>query len=152
MALGALFRSCTITAVTLKTKPLQNLKGGGPVSKQRKTRENLFYHENTHNCGVFPQWEARRRTRVPTANLQLGEGSGLPCHSADSSPREDGIQSNTRQELTQNFTCYHHPQHISTHGNALQPKKPPTKQQGSPSLQVLLLLSLHQMPRQGKSR
>lgn len=74
------------------------------ISRWRKTRENLFYHKNTHSCSVFPQWEARRRTQVPTANLQLGEGSGLPYSNADPSPRGEEIQSDIGQGLTQNFT------------------------------------------------
>lgn len=114
--------------------------------------DRTYFTTKPHNCSVFLQREARRRTQVTTANLQPAEGSGLLSSSPDPSPGRRNPEQHWARADSE-LHPLHHPAMVSITGGVLQPKKPPTKQQQhSPSVQVLLVPSLHWVPGQHESR
>lgn len=113
--------------------------------------DGTYFITKTHNCRVFLQREARRRTQVITAN-QPAEGSRLP---SIPDPFSQGRRNPDHHWARADSDLHprHHPAMVSITRGALQTKKPPTKQQQhSSSARVLLASSLHRMPQQCESR
>lgn len=107
MAPRALFRSCTVIAVTLKTKPLQNVKGDSPVvlSRWRTTRRNLFYYKNIQLQCLSA---TRSQEEDPGYNCKPAACRRVYSPFLQSRPllQGEGIQNNTGQGLTQNSTPF----------------------------------------------